>query len=174
MGSVPRSGGARATLLCGMPILNLVHVNLHVTDLERSIDFYERLGFEVMFDLGRHRSTSTEPIRVSDRVAYGGGESKAVVLSLGDDPRCATKIELMQYVDPPPLPKPPKPPEEAGAHRLAMRVKDLDGTIADLKARGVPIDDAPHEVRTMGGRQRYVLFTDPDDNLLELIELHRA
>ena len=30
-----------------MAILNLVHINLHVTDLERSIAFYEKLGFSV-------------------------------------------------------------------------------------------------------------------------------
>lgn len=156
-----------------MPILNLIHLNLHVTDLEASIDFYERLGFHVMFDLGRHRASSPVPIRVNENLEFGGGEVKAVVLSLGDDPRCATKIELMEYIDPPATPKPPKPRQEAGVHRLAMRVKDLDGTIADLKNRGVVIGDSPHESHSMGGRQRFVLFADPDDNLLELVELYR-
>lgn len=156
-----------------MPILNLVHLNLHVTDLERSIDFYERLGWKVMFDLGRDRPSRLEAVRVSENLEHGGGAVKAVVLSLGDDPRCATKIELMQYVDPPATPKPRKPPQEAGVHRIAMRVKDLDGTIAALRARGIEIRDEPHELRSMGGRQRFVLFPDPDQNLLELIELYR-
>ncbi len=146
-----------------MPILNLVHVNLHVTDLERSIDFYERLGWKVMFDLGRR-----EPVDLGS-----GEEASAVVLSLGDDPRCTTKIELMQYVSPPATPKPPQPRHEAGTHRIAMRVKDLDATLADFRAHGIEIRDDPHEVRSMGGRQRFVLFTDPDGNLLELIELYR-
>lgn len=146
-----------------MPILNLVHVNLHVTDLERSIDFYERLGWKVMFDLGRH-----EPVDLGS-----GEKATAVVLSLGDDPRCTTKIELMQYLNPPATPKPPQPRHEAGTHRIAMRVKDLDTTLADFRTQGIRIPDEPREVRSMGGRQRFVLFTDPDGNLLELIELYR-
>ena len=40
-----------------MSILNLVHINVHVTDLERSIAFYEKLGWKVMFDL-----VSVEPV----------------------------------------------------------------------------------------------------------------
>ena len=154
-----------------MPILNLVHLNLHVTDLERAIDFYERLGWKVMFDLGRQKPSELEKIRVNDKLVHGGGKVKAVVLSLGDDHRCATKIEMMEFVDPPATEKPAKPAHEAGAHRIAMRVKDLEGTLADLRGRGIEIDDEIHEIRSMGGRQRYVLFADPDDNLLELIEL---
>jgi len=59
-------------------------------------------------------------------------------------------------------------------HRIAMRVKDLDRTLTDLRSRGIDIPDEPREIRSMGGRQRFVLFPDPDDNLLELIEFHRS
>jgi len=154
-----------------MPLLNLVHVNLHVADLERSIDFYQRLGWKLMIDMSRNAPAKFDPIQVNDRVVYGGGLGKVVILSLGDDPRCATKIELVEDVAPRSLPKPPRPPQEAGVHRLAMRVKDLEGTIALLRSRGIEIRDEPREIFTMGGRQRYVLLADPDDNLLELIEL---
>lgn len=154
-----------------MPVLNLVHLNLHVADLERSIAFYEQLGWRVMFDLGRHQASRQALVQVNDRVDYGGGSAKAVVLSLGDDPRCATKLELMQFEDPAAEPKPERPPWQCGVHRIAMRVKDLDETLAALRGRGLPVPELVSEASTMGGRQRYVLFTDPDDNLIELIEL---
>lgn len=157
-----------------MPILNLVHVNLHVTDLERSIDFYGRLGWELMFDLGRRAPGETVSLDPGEGAAPASRKALAVVLSLGDDPRRTTKIELMQYVDPPATPKPKQADEEAGVHRLAMRVKDLDGTIAQLRERGIEIPGEPSEVKMMGGRQRYVLFHDPDGHLLELIELLRT
>jgi len=156
-----------------VPLLNLVHVNLHVADLERSIDFYRRLGWELMIDMSRTEPAKFERIDVNERVVYGGGLGKVVILSLGDDPRCATKIELVEDVEPSSVPKPPRPPHEAGVHRLAIRVKDLDGTIALLRGRGIEIRDEPRVLFTMGGRQRYVLLADPDDNLLELIELFR-
>jgi catechol 2,3-dioxygenase-like lactoylglutathione lyase family enzyme len=52
-----------------------------------------------------------------------------------------------------------------------MRVKGLDETLAALRATGLELPDEPREARTMGGRQRFVLFRDPDGHLLELIEL---
>jgi len=151
-----------------MPLLNLVHVNLNVTDLERSIAFYEKLGWKVMFDLGRHEA------RPIDEIVRGGSAArvKTVILSLGDDPRRTTKLELMEYVEPPARRAPEAPPEETGPRRLALRVKDLDGTLEELRAAGIEIDRV-HEVRSMGGRQRFALFRDPDGILLELVELLR-
>jgi len=157
-----------------MPLLNLVHINLHVSDLDRSIDFYERLGFTVMHDLGRNAPRPMAPVEVSPLSQHGGGMVSGAVMSLGDDPRCATKIELIQFVDPAPTARPFKPNHEVGVHRIAIRVKDIDATIADLRAKGIVIPSGPHEVHTMGGLQRYVLFPDPDESMLELIELSKA
>ncbi|MDB5447556.1 MAG: hypothetical protein JWQ97_2873 [Phenylobacterium sp.] len=154
-----------------MPILNLVHINVHVSDIERSIAFYELLGWKVMFELSRYEAKYLEPVDSSPLNQHGGGTVKGVVLSLGDDPRQSTKIELMQFVDPPPSARPFKPAHQVGVHRIAMRVKDIDATVAEFRAKGVVIPEDPHEIRTMGGRQRFVLFPDPDENLLELIEL---
>lgn len=156
-----------------MPLLNLVHINVHVADLERSIAFYEKLGFSVQFELSRHKPNFMTPVAVSPLNQHGGGMVRGAVMSLGDDPRCATKIELIQYVDPAPRARPFKPNCEVGVHRIAIRVKDIDGTVADLRAKGIAIPEDPHEIRTMGGRQRYVLFPDPDETILELIELFR-
>lgn len=157
-----------------MPILNVVHINIHVSDLERSIEFYGRLGWTVMFDLSRNTPSFLQPVEVSPLNQHGGGTVKGVVLSLGDDPRAATKIELMQYVDPAPTGRPFKPMQEVGVHRIAMRVKDIDATVAEFRAKGIDIPEDPHEIRTMDGRQRFVLFPDPDENMLELIELYKA
>ncbi len=56
-----------------------------------------------------------------------------------------------------------------------MRVKDIDGMVQHLRANGVVIPEDPHDivVGTLGSRQRFVLFPDPDENLIELIELFR-
>ena len=150
-------------------ILHIIHINLHVTDLERSIAFYEKLGFEIMHDLGRHEARPVGAVRINDRIEYGGGRVKAVVMSLGDHPKSATKLELMQFVDPPATPKPPKPAHEAGTHRICMRCKDLHETVAELAAEGLHFPSKPIEIDVIGAK-RFILFPDPDDNLLELIE----
>ena len=157
-----------------MPILNLVHINVHVSDLERSIEFYGRMGWKVMFDLSRTEPSILAPVEVSPLNQHGGGTVKGVVLSLGDDPRQSTKIELMQFVDPPASARPFKPAHQVGVHRIAMRVKDIDATVAQFREKGIIIPEDPHDIEVMDGRQRFVLFPDPDENMLELIELFKA
>ena len=150
-------------------ILHLIHINLHVTDLERSIAFYEKLGWSIMHEIGRHEPQSQPAVEINDRLEYGGGKVKAVIMTLGDHPKSATKLELMQFVEPAATPKPYKPAHEAGTHRICMRCKDLYGTVQDLEAKGIEFPMKPIEIDTVGAK-RFVLFPDPDDNLLELIE----
>ena len=156
-----------------MPILNLVHINIHVSDIARSIDFYGRMGWKVMHELRLDEPGYMEPVEVSPLNQHGGGMTKGVILSLGDDPRQATKLELIQYVDPPASKRPFKPNHEVGVHRIAMRVKNIDTLVAEFRSKGIVIPEDPHDIAAMGGRQRYALFPDPDENMLELIELYR-
>ncbi len=59
-----------------MAILNLVHINLHVTDLERSIAFYEKLGWRVMFDLDRNEPMQLAPVSIAGRIEQGAGADR--------------------------------------------------------------------------------------------------
>ena len=85
-------------------ILNLIHVNINCTDLTRSVAFYEKVGFKVVHVFSDEK---TEKTLDADRdieagmARPGGGRTRGCVMSAGDDPRSATKIELLQYVDPP-------------------------------------------------------------------------
>ena len=61
-----------------------------------------------------------------------------------------------------------------GLHHIAYEVDDLEGALADLKAKGVRlIDETPRK----GGRGHMVAFVHPRDNhglLVELIQAPRA
>jgi methylmalonyl-CoA epimerase len=55
-----------------------------------------------------------------------------------------------------------------GLHHIAYEVDDLEGTIADLQAKGVKvIDKTPRH----GGRDQLVAFVDPKSNHGLLVEL---
>lgn len=55
-----------------------------------------------------------------------------------------------------------------GLHHIAYEVDDLEATLADLKAKGVPlIDEAPRR----GGRGHLVAFVHPKGNHGLLVEL---
>ncbi len=63
-------------------LLNVIHININVTNLNRSLEFYEQVGFKVM-----HTFTNEET----------GGRSRGAVISISDDPRASTKIELIEF-----------------------------------------------------------------------------
>lgn len=135
-------------------LLNVIHININVTDLDRSLEFYEKVGFEVM-----HTFTNEET----------GGRSRGAVISISDDPRASTKIELIQSIDPPTAPHPIKPLHGAGVSRLAIRTKNLLKVYEELRGKGIEFLSEPIEIDVIGAK-RYVLFRDPDDVVIELIE----
>jgi glyoxylase I family protein len=135
-------------------LLNVIHININVTDLDRSLEFYEKVGFKVM-----HTFTNEET----------AGRSRGAVISISDDPRASTKIELIQSLDPPTAPHPTKPLHGAGVSRLAIRTKNLLDHYEKLRSKGIEFLSEPIEIDIIGAK-RYVLFRDPDDVVIELIE----
>src|SRR5690242_21725127 len=75
-------------------IESIFHVNVNVTNFERSIEFYKLLGFKVILDLGEVGSKKlSEGLRMPD------GRGRAVLMILGDDPR-ATRLDLIEWKNP--------------------------------------------------------------------------
>ncbi|MGH1506021.1 MAG: VOC family protein, partial [Acidimicrobiales bacterium] len=76
------------------------HLNVNVTDLERSIEFYERLGFTVMADEIPHLGLSRHDDTVLDDAlcdAYGlppGTSARGCILELGGG---FPKLDLTAY-----------------------------------------------------------------------------
>ena len=145
-------------------ILEIVHLNINVRDIERSLAFYTKLGFEVMHTFGTRSENGTwEPMRFRGR-AYRG-----VVLSLGDHPRSATKIEVIEWIDPPTTVSAPRGETESGVARIALRTRNLLDFVQQMREQGIAFESDPIEIDVVGAK-RFVLFRDPDRNLLELIE----
>ena len=152
-------------------LLNVVHVNVNVTDVERSVAFYEKVGFRVMHVFGDPPGAKLDPDGELGRgmANPGGGRVRGAVMSISDDPRSATKLELIEWVDPPAEPQPERPAWQAGVSRIAIRTKNLAEYHETLRARGIEFESEPVAIDVVGAR-RYVLFRDPDGTLLELIE----
>ncbi len=152
-------------------ILNLVHVNINCTDIERSVAFYKKLGFEVIHVFG---DAPTEKTLDPDQdllagMTGPGGKTRGCVMSLGDDPRSATKIELLEHLGPATRPSEPRGFRDAGVGRIAMRTKNLLDFVEELRAGGIGFELEPQEIDVVGAK-RYALFRDPDGVLLELVE----
>jgi lactoylglutathione lyase len=121
--------------------MELIHTCYRITDPERSVAFYEALGFEKRREL---------PIR---------DEAINIFMGLpGDEDR----LELTYNfgVDSYEL--------GTGYGHIALTVDDLDGTLAELAGQGIEPERPPYSVREGGSRLCFV--RDPDGYRVELIE----
>ena len=121
--------------------MELIHTCYRITNPDRSVAFYEALGFEKRREL---------PIR---------DEAINIFMGLpGDDDR----LELTYNfgVDSYEL--------GTGYGHIALTVDDLDGTLQQLAGQGIEPERPPYTVREGGSRLCFV--SDPDGYRVELIE----
>jgi lactoylglutathione lyase len=119
----------------------LIHTCYRIGEIDRSVAFYEALGFE---EMGRH------PIR---------DEAINVFMGLPDD---GARLELTYNhgVDSYEL--------GTGYNHIAITTSDLDATLAGLAEQGIEPEKPPYTVRDGGSRICFV--RDPDQYRVEIIE----
>ena len=121
----------------------LIHTCYRVFDLDASVDFYEKLGFE---EVGRM------PIR---------DEATNVFMGMPDDD---ARLELTHNHET------PEGGYELGTAygHIAVTVDELDSTLERLAGQGIEPERPPYTVREGGSRLCFV--RDPDGYRIELIE----
>jgi lactoylglutathione lyase len=121
--------------------MELIHTCYRIGEIDRSVAFYEALGFE---EHGRM------PIR---------DEATNVFMGLPGD---GARLELTYNhgVDSYEL--------GTGYNHIAVTVEDLDGTLEQLSGHGIEPEKPPYQVREGGSRICFV--RDPDGYRIELIE----
>jgi lactoylglutathione lyase len=123
---------------------DLIHTCYRIGDIDRSVAFYEALGFE---ERGRM------PI---------GDEAINVFMGLpGDDDRL--ELTYNHGVDSYEL--------GTGYNHIAITAPDLDATLDALKDQGIEPEKPPYTVREGGSRICFV--RDPDGYRIEIIERGR-
>ena len=118
----------------------LIHTCYRIGDIDRSVAFYEALGFEELRRM---------PIR---------DEAINVFMGLPDD---GARLELTYNpgVDGYEL--------GTGYNHIAITTSDLDATLADLAEQGIEPERPPYTVSEGGSRLCFV--RDPDDYRIEII-----
>jgi lactoylglutathione lyase len=124
--------------------VSLIHTCYRITDVDRSVAFYEALGFA---EVGRM------PIR---------DEAINVFMNQpddGDNPR----LELTYNVG-------HDEPYDLGTGygHIAITAKDLDATLAALAEQGIEPERPPYTIREGGSRLCFV--RDPDGYRIEILE----
>ncbi len=124
--------------------MSLIHTCYRILDPDRSVKFYEALGFE---ELRR------APIR---------DEAVNVFMGLPDDGP-EPRLELTHNFD-------VTEPYDIGTGygHIAITTDDLDGTLERLAGQGIEPERAPYSIREGGNRLCFV--RDPDGYRVEIIE----
>jgi catechol 2,3-dioxygenase-like lactoylglutathione lyase family enzyme len=133
--------------------------------MERSIRFYESIGFTKVSDfmLGGGEPSIGAALGLSVKTLRG------VFMRLGTDSN-APVLDLVQFVDPPPQGQPYSTLNNIGICRIAFLVDDIAAVYKELQAKQVefvaPLQmlDGPR-----GSKIGVVCFKDPDGTVLELI-----
>jgi len=127
--------------------MSLIHTCYRILEIDRSVAFYEALGFE---------EKRRAPIR---------DEAINVFMGLPDD-GAEPRLELTYNIG-------REEPYEIGTGygHIAISTPDLDATLANLAAQGIEPERPPYTVREGGNRLCFV--RDPDGYRIELIERPR-
>lgn len=120
------------------------HVLIVVKELERSIEFYQLLGF-------RHLETIQRP---EDRVA---------IMELG-----GTKVELMCLPEGEETYRRPRRLTDVGFRHIGLRVEDVGAVYERLKDQ-IHFDSPPRPIPGRSGRMT-VFFHDPDGVELHFVQ----
>jgi catechol 2,3-dioxygenase-like lactoylglutathione lyase family enzyme len=146
------------------------HVNIVVSDMETSINFYTRLGLHKTLDTMLNGPWIAKVVGLETECV----ETRCVFMETeGGEAR----LELIQYL----VPNGCKILENRLANTLGIRhfaliVDDLMETYERLMQAGVPFLSEPQEAPVKSGvvsrlgRKRLVYLRDPDDVIVELAE----
>ncbi|MGW4244660.1 SMU1112c/YaeR family gloxylase I-like metalloprotein [Nocardia sp. NPDC004722] len=128
-----------------MQLQRIHHVAIIASDYERSKAFYtEVLGLRV---IAEHYRAERRSYKLDLGLPDGG------------------QVELFSFPSPPPR---PSRPEAAGLRHLAFAVADVEAALAELRGRGVEVEEMRVDEYT---GKRFAFFADPDDLPIELYEI---
>ncbi len=144
-------------------IERIFHFNINCTNLERTLPFYQLLGFNVIIDF-REGMASQE---MADAFGIKTANLKGVHLRLGDAAD-ATRIDLLEFTDPPPAGQPYPHLYHTGIARMCLKTTDIWRDYRDLSAKGIQFLTEPKKLP--GTSVSIVCFKDPDGTFVELLE----
>ena len=121
------------------------HIGIRITELQRSVEFYRHLGFELLWHSAAHQ--------VAGLCNTAGIELNFIINS--DDDHDGKNV-LMDVT-----------PKYSGYTHASFRVHSIDDTVRVLQEKGIAIAEGPINL----GGEIAVFIRDPDRNVIELAQI---
>lgn len=126
-----------------IPISGLAHIGIRVHDMDRSVRFYELLGFEKTAG-----PVGPEPVAILEHPS-------GLELNLVLNAKVANEPNILMDV----------PEKHPGITHFALLCPDILDAKARLEAAGVPLSGGPIQ---FGPGAKGIFVRDPDRNVIEL------
>jgi len=158
-------------------VLQVFHININCSDFERSLAFYQQLGFRRLVDF-----EETSPAGRRTFGAKGLGpvlnlpddcDGRACLLALGDDPR-ATRLDLIEWKQPRTTAPGPRGMAQTGVARICLKVRDCQALYQRLVAGGYVVYSPPTLIELAGSHEYVFCCEDPDGVVIEFMQFVRA
>jgi len=149
-------------------VRSIFHFILPCANVENSMAFYARFGFEVIKD---NRDVKWPAYVGENFNMMSGAQGRAVQLVLPQDDELQTRIDLIEWVVPVwENENASRPPEKKIPRVMALLTSNIRAAYEDLVQQGLKPTQPLRDPDPVIGVQGVVCFEDPDGHIVELIE----
>lgn len=145
-------------------LTKLFHIAINSTDLDKSLEFYTNLGFNLIADRVVENPGLAEGFKVA------GDKCRFAHLRLGDSDD-ATLLDIVEWIRPKTEGQAVRLQNQRGISRFAVLTDDTDKVYEELSAKGVEFMSTPTTVMTEEGGWRVCLALDPDGTVVQVTQL---
>lgn len=155
----------RSVDAAGWGIESIFHFTVNATNFERSLDFYQTIGFKLL----RDNRDVIWPDYVAGNFGMTKAQGRGALLGIDAGP-LHTRLDLIEWLEPAYDPPPDKPWSERVPRIIALRTRNVQAAYEDLKAKGIAFITPPRVMDPNSGIVGVMLCRDPDGLLVEFIE----
>lgn len=158
-------------------LLQIFHININCSDLERTIAFYSLIGFHVAVDLREPVDglpIDFAEIGLAPALALPCDLSgRAVLMAASDDPR-GTTLDIIEWTSPIQTGEPRVGLAQPGVGRVALKVRDASAMHRLLVEHGARPYSEPIRVVMAGAPFLVFCVEDPDGMVVEIMQFLRG
>ncbi len=146
-------------------IESIFHFTVNATNFERSLAFYQAIGFKLL----RDNRDVIWPDFVATNFGMTQAQGRGALLAIDAGP-LHTRLDLIEWLAPAYDASPDKPWSERVPRILALRTKNIQYAYEVLSAKGIAFHAPPRSPDPNSGIVGVMCCRDPDGLLVEFIE----